>query len=180
LQATKATLNGGNGNDTINGGDGNDSIDGGGGDDSINGGNGNDTISGGGGNDTIDGGGGFNSLDISRFDEATLNLNGDSGTINFKNADGSSGTLNFNNINQIIDNGRAVVSATVVDAGTTKTLTLGSALTLSDGSTLTLQSDGSYNWKPSTSAAFNVVVNASTCSASSASATKSLPATATL
>jgi hypothetical protein len=49
--------------------------------------------------------------------------------------------------------GWSLTSATVVDAGSTKTLTLGSALTLSDGSSLTLQSSGSYSWKPNTSTA---------------------------
>ncbi|WP_346308754.1 Ig-like domain-containing protein, partial [Limnohabitans sp.] len=138
------TISGGNGNDSINGGDGNDSIDGGDGEDtihggngndSINGGNGNDTIDGGTGNDTIDGGSGSNSLDISKLDEAvlTLNPNGTSGTVTFKNPDGSTGTTTFSNIQQVIDNGRAVLTVTAIsqDTGTVDFITSDKTLTYS-------------------------------------------------
>ncbi|MDP4732983.1 MAG: Ig-like domain-containing protein, partial [Limnohabitans sp.] len=124
-------MNGGAGNDVLNGGDGNDSI-----------------IASGGGNDTIDGGAGTDQLDISRLDQAqvTPGATAGSGTVTYKDKDGNTQTLIYSNIEQIVDNGRAVVditamsqdSATAGDFITTDTtLTYSGTITPKAGTVIT-------------------------------------------
>jgi hypothetical protein len=117
------SLLGGDGTDTLNGGLGNDTLNGGAGNDVLNGGDGNDSIvATGGGNDTIDGGAGTDQLDISRLDQAVLTpgTTQGSGTVTYKDDAGNTNTLNYSNIEQIVDNGRAVVDITAMsqDSGT--------------------------------------------------------------
>ncbi|PUE39917.1 hypothetical protein B9Z49_21320, partial [Limnohabitans sp. 2KL-51] len=145
------TLNGGNGNDTLDGGNGDDSLNGGAGNDSIQGGNGNDTIRGGSGNDTVDGGAGTDVLDISRLDQAVVKPGSTpgSGVIEYIGPDGTPQTIEYKNIEQIVDNGRAVVDITSMStdtgtagdfSGTDNTLTYRGTITEKAGTVISAES----------------------------------------
>ena len=141
------SIDGGDGNDTLDGGAGNDKLDGGAGNDSINGGSGNDTIIAGSGNDTVDGGTGTDVLDISRLDQAVVKpgTTPGSGVVEYIGPDGKPSTIIYTNIEQIVDNGRAVVNITAMStdtgtagdfSGTDNTLTYSGTITEKAGTVI--------------------------------------------